>query len=87
VTGAGATGLITGGGLTAATFGGGGGVTIGGGTTFGTVIILAANADVPSAAQPNTHTADSAVMRKYRFVIPSWFLSRTSAKSPQPVRN
>jgi hypothetical protein len=86
-TGAGAAGLIAGGGLTATTFGGGGGVTIGGGTTFGTGIILAANADVPCAARPNTHTANSDVMRRYRFVILSWFLSRTGAKAAQPVRN
>jgi hypothetical protein len=79
VTGAGATGLTAGGGLTATTFGGG--------TTFGTGIILAANADVPCAARPNTHTANSDVMRRYRFVILSWFLSRTGAKAAQPVRN
>jgi hypothetical protein len=72
--------LTTGGGLTAATFGGGG-VTIGGGVSFGTVITLPANADVPSAARPNTHTADSVVIRRYRFVILSSFLSRTSANS------
>ena len=79
-TGAGATGLTTGGGWTAATVGGGA-VTIGGGVTFGTVITLPANAGVPSAARPNTPTADSVVMRRDRLVILSSSLSRAGAQS------
>jgi hypothetical protein len=42
---------------------------------------LPANAGVPSAARPNTPTADSVVMRRYRLVILSSSLSRAGAQS------